>query len=215
VRAWLKSKFPGSETTLLGTIDIHVATRTAVLDYKHLRDMSDVAVLFDILAEQGIATVNIEFHTEDSSVTWDEVDFLDDDGKAVEIDIEDLEEGCFSDAFNEHWSEYASEAIVGDTDRPHYAHEGTYFQDASGMVTFTERRIDLKATARVEVISEEEEEVEESWDVGKTDSEAAYPPGRRARHAPSPTQCPAGLRRRLSQAVIASFDLLTAAPPGG
>jgi hypothetical protein len=178
VRARLKSKLPESETTLLGTIDIHVATRTAVLDYRHLPDMSDVSVLFDILAQQRIATVNIEFHTEDSSVVSDgQVDFLDADGKDMEIDIEDLEDGCLSDAFDEHWKEYASEAIVGDTFRPRYAHadDGSFFQDANGTVTFNilGRRISLSATATVERVVEEEEDIEETWSVDETESEAA------------------------------------------
>jgi len=137
--------------------------------------------LFDVLAEQRIASVVIEFTTEDSVLSGNVETAWTVEGE--EIDLDELpgndEDNCFSTAIREfieeEWEAYANEAIVGDTDRPRYAHEGTYFQGASGTVTFniTERRIDLKATASVEVISEEEEEVEESWDVGKTDSEAA------------------------------------------
>jgi hypothetical protein len=95
------------------------------------------------------------------------------------IDLDDLElpgdeDGYLSQApsgaVGEHWREYASEACVGETERPRYDHEGgSYFQDADGTVTFNiaERKISLSATARLEVveISEEEEEVKETWDV--------------------------------------------------
>jgi hypothetical protein len=174
VRAWLESNFPGSENTLLGTIVIHVPTRTAIFDYKHLRDMSDVAVLFDILAEHGVATVNIEFHAEDDRPVSDGVNFLDTDGEDLEIDIEDLADGCFEDAFEGHWKGYACEAIRGDTFRPRYAHagDGDFFQDASGTVTFIilERKVSLSAIATVERVVEEEEDIEESWDVDKTET---------------------------------------------
>ncbi len=180
VRAWLGSNFPGSETTLLGTIDFHVATRTAVLEYKHLPDMSDVAVLFDILGKYGVATVNIEFHTEDSSVVSTGVNFLGADGNGMEFDIEDVPEdggGCLFDAFDEHWKEYAREAIMGDTFRPRYAHadDGAFFQDASGTVTFNirERKVSLSAIATVERVVEEEEDIEETWEVDTTETEAA------------------------------------------
>jgi FtsZ-interacting cell division protein YlmF len=177
-RAWLESKFPGSENTLLGTIEIHVPSRTAILsDCKELRDLSEIAVIFDILAEQKVATVNIEFHAEDERPAVDGVDFLDADGKAMEIDIEDLEGGCFEDAFEEHWKEYASEGFRGDSFRPRYAHadDGDFFQDASGTVTFDilERKVTLSATATVERVVEEEEDIEETWDVDETETQAA------------------------------------------
>jgi len=180
VRAWLGSNFPGSETPLLDTIDFYVATRTAVLDYKHLSDMSDVAVIFDILSQHGVATVNIEFHTEDSSVVSTGVNFLGADGNGMEFDIEDVPEdggGCLFDAFDEHWKEYAREAIMGDTFRPRYAHadDGAFFQDASGTVTFNirERKVSLSAIATVERVVEEEEDIEETWEVDTTETEAA------------------------------------------
>jgi len=66
-------------------------------------------------------------------------------------------------------------AIIGDADHPRYAYEGTYFQGSRGTITYdiTNRRVSLEGTVNYEEISEQEDEVRETWELDKTKTAAA------------------------------------------
>jgi hypothetical protein len=175
-------KFPGTENTLAGTILFHIPTRTAVLNYKHLPDLSTEEGLFDVLAQYGVATVNIGFDIEETHPSCSVGEAM--DAKGEEIDLENLpgDDGDLGSAIltaiDGFAEEYAREAIVGDTDwEPRYANESyTQFQGAEGTVTFDilKRQVSLEGTASVKSVevTEDAVDVSETWEIGKTEKAA-------------------------------------------
>jgi hypothetical protein len=141
---------------------------------------------FDILAQHNIATVVYEFSASQWSgdIDWEGCCVSEVTNTAgEEIDLEDLpgdDDGNLGTALKKFIEkdgrETASEnAIIGDPYRPRYAHEGTYFQGSEGTITYdiTNRRVSLEGRASYKEISECEDELSETWEVDKTETEAA------------------------------------------
>jgi hypothetical protein len=140
--------------------------------------------LFDALAKVKVATVQIEFCTEGGSYLNGHVSkVLDAEGKRIDLESLPNDDGYLGRAIlaaiedRDFWVEYASEAVVGDTDRPRYTDEGTYFQGTDGTVTYNiaERKVSLSATTDVKELRVEEygQDIDETWDVDKTETAAA------------------------------------------
>jgi hypothetical protein len=170
----LAVKFPNSKATLMGTIYFHVPTRAAVLDDdKQLPDVSTLPRLFDTLAQHGVATVELSFQIE-SWNHWEEThrnlnvrlrEMLNANGEAVNLSDDDLDKAVTA-AVEEH-----GERTIWDC-------EDDYFTGGEGTVTFDilQRKVSLKgdvSTGDEDDGDADWDEVDETWDVDKTETAAA------------------------------------------